>query len=451
MADGTKEPARAPVLPERGPGGREPARVPVLPARGLRTVLFVALRQLRARKLLNGVALGGVALGVLVLIVMNGILQGFQQKFTQSVLNISPHVTLYDTELRSQPSLLSRFEGTFVAERISHASPSDRQTRIKRPSAIVSALTKLPEVEAAAPSLAGMVMVEYGGKTRSLDLRGIEVSAEERVTPIAECVLSGKMSALEVSSDGIAVGSGVAKDLGLHVGDVVHAAATEGQPLDLKVVAVFESGIPRIDQVRAYTRLRTAQALLGKPNVIGRIEVRLVDPESAVEVADRLESAFGYDAESWQEANANFLSIFRMFGTIVWFGIVAILLVAGFGILAIQVMIVLQKQRDIAILRSVGLRQKDVMRIFLLQGIVISLIGGLLGEGLAKIAIHFLAQLKIKAEGFMKTDIFLVNDDPKMYLYGLAFALLVGVTASVVPAWRAAKVEPVDVLRGQIG
>ncbi len=420
-------------------------------ASGIRTVLFVALRQLWARKLLNGVALSGVSLGVLVLITMNGILHGFQEKFTESVLKISPHVSILDTEVRAPSTLLSQFEQTVVAAHVLHESPWERQTRIKRPRELARAIATIPGVEAVAPSVAGIATLDYGGKTQSVDLRGIEVSAQERVTPLEACVLEGKMSALEGSTDTVALGRSLATEMGVHVGSVVHALALGGRPLDLKVVAIYESGIPRVDRVRAYTLLRTAQVLLGKPDIIGRMEIRLADPADAMVVAEQLEVALGYDAESWQEANANFLSIFKMFGTIISFGISAILLVGGFGILAVQVMIVLQKQRDIAILRSIGLRQEDVLQIFLLQGIVISLVGGLIGDGLAKIAIHYLAQLKIKAEGFMKTDIFLVNDDPKMYVYGLAFALFVGVTASMIPAWRAAKVEPVDVLRGQIG
>ena len=188
--------------------------------------------------------------------------------------------------------------------------------------------------------------------------------SQEKVTPIAQYVQQGKFATLAIATDGIAIGSGVAQDLGLHLDDVVHAAAPGGKPLDLKVVAIFEAGIPPVDKVRGYVLLRNAQTLLGRPDVIGRIEVRLRDPDAAVRVADAVERTFGYDAESWQETNANFLSLFAMQNMIVRFVIGAILLVGGFGILSIQIMIVLQKQRDIAILRSVGLRRLDILRIF---------------------------------------------------------------------------------------
>jgi len=417
----------------------------------VRTIWFVALRQLWDRKLLNSIAVGGVTLGVLTLIAMSGIMQGFQQKFTQSILKISPHVTLYDTELRRDAPMLARYEGGFVAARIAHQSPSDRQARIKRPQEIVRALRQLPEVEAAAGSLSGMVLIEYGGKTKSIDLRGIETAQQEKVTPISQYTQAGSFATLAVATDGVAVGSGVAQDLGLEMGDVVHAAAPGGQPLDLKVVAIYEAGVPPVDKARGYTLLRTAQTLLGRPDTIGRIEVRLRDPEDAYRMNDRVERIFGYDAESWQEANANFLSLFAMQNMIVTFVISAILLVGGFGILAIQIMIVLQKQRDIAIMRSIGFRRSDILRIFLLQGVIVALVGGLIGDGLGKLALVQLAKLKVHTEGLVKSDTFLVYEDPKFYVWGILFALVVGVIASLIPAWRGSKVEPVDVLRGQIG
>lgn len=136
---------------------------------------------------------------------------------------------------------------------------------------------------------------------------------------------------------------------------------------------------------------------------------------------------------------------------IVRFVIGAILLVGGFGILSVQIMIVLQKQRDIAILRSIGLRKDDILRIFLFQGIVISLVGGLIGDGLGKVALVLLARLKVHTEGLVKSETFLIYEDPAFYVYGMLFALSVGVVASLIPAWRGSNVEPVDVLRGQIG
>jgi len=129
----------------------------------------------------------------------------------------------------------------------------------------------------------------------------------------------------------------------------------------------------------------------------------------------------------------------------------AILIVGGFGILAIQIMLVLQKTRDIAILRSVGLRRADILFIFLIQGALIALVGAGSGDLIAWRVVAWLGTLHVKTEGILKSDRFVVYEDPHFYIWGFAFALGVGLAASLIPAWRAARVEPVEVLRGQIG
>ena len=175
-----------------------------------------------------------------------------------------------------------------------------------------------------------------------------ELRAQDAVTPIHQYVKAGSLSDLETNADALALGTGVAQDLGLSVGDTVRATAPGGRPMDLKIVALFEAEIPPVDKTRGYTTLRTAQALLGRQDQIGRIEIRLKNPDDAPRVNAQLERMFGYDGESWQESNANFLAIFAMQDMVVSFVIGAILLVGGFGILAVQIMIVLQKTRDIA-------------------------------------------------------------------------------------------------------
>jgi lipoprotein-releasing system permease protein len=127
------------------------------------------------------------------------------------------------------------------------------------------------------------------------------------------------------------------------------------------------------------------------------------------------------------------------------------LAVGGFAILAIQIMIVLQKTRDIAILRSVGFRRADILSGFLLQGAIIAIVGAAIGDLLGHWVIVLLGQLKTRQEGLVKSETFLVYDDPAFYFYGVAFALVVGLTASFIPALRGSRVEPVDVLRGQLG
>jgi lipoprotein-releasing system permease protein len=415
-----------------------------------RVVLFIALRQLWDRKLLNGIAVLGVTLGVLTLIGINGIMQGFQVKFLENITKISPHVTIFDKQLRPAPSILARYEDDFVAARVSHETPSDRQLRINRPAEIVRAVERLDGVTAAAGSLVGSAVLAIGAKEYPVDLRGIDPPRQDRVTPISQYLVKGSFRALSALPDGIVVGSGVASKMSVHLDDLVVVGSALGPKLNLKVVGIFDAGIPPVDNMRVYVTLHNAQTLLGKPDIVGRVDVRLADPDAAPALTEKVERMFGYDAESWQETNSNFLGLFAMQNTIIGFVVSAILAVGGFGILAIQIMIVLQKTRDIAILRSVGFRRADILAAFLLQGAIIALIGAAVGDIAGHYVIVALSHLKTHQEGLVKSETFLVFDDPRFYWYGAAFALLVGLLASVIPALRGSRVEPVDVLRGQI-
>ena len=417
----------------------------------LRLVGFLAFRQLWDRKLLNGIAVSGVALGVLVLIAMSGIMQGFQVRFKTEILKISPHVQLFAKEVEDRGALLAGWTPGPQVAGVRHELPAERTTRIKRPWDLVSELERMPEVVAACGNLRGQAIVSVGAKDLAVDMRGVLPMQQERCTPVSRFVVAGDWRTLPGRAVGVALGVGVADTLGVHVGDRLRIVAPGGRPMDLEVVAIYDSGIPSVDKTRIYVNLTLAQAVLRKPDVVGQLELRLRDPGAAFAVAARVERMTGYDAESWQETQANFLSLFDMQNMIVNFVIGAILVVGGFGILAVQIMIVLSKTRDIAILRSIGLRRGDILATFLVQGLVIALIGAGVGDLLGWRLVNFLSTLEVKSEGLVKSSTFQVHKDSMYYLYGVLFALLTGGVASLLPALRGSRVEPVDVLRGQVG
>ncbi len=417
-----------------------------------RLVAFLAWRQLWERKLLHGIAVCGVALGVLVLIAMNGIMQGFQVRFLQEITRVAPHVTLFEKRLSREGPMLARHEApTPIVAHVRHAQPSDRIERIARPTDLVRTLESLPGVTAACAGLVGQGIATVGARDQGVDLRGIDPDTQDRCTPLSRYVVQGAWRTLAITADGVALGVTLADNLGARLGDRVRVVAPGGAAVSLKVVALLDTGIPGVDRVRAFVNLRTAQTILRRPDTIGRIEVRMREPDDARALAARVEALTGYDAESWQETNANFLSLFSMQNRIVAMQIVAILTVGGFGILAIQIMIVLQKTRDIAILRSIGLRRNDILLTFLAQGVVVALLGALVGDLAGWRLLEFMGALKVKSEGLVKSDHFLIHKDPWFYLYGAVFSLVVGLVASWIPATRGARVEPVDVLRGQAG
>jgi lipoprotein-releasing system permease protein len=414
----------------------------------MRLIIRVALRQLWARKLLNSIAICGVTLGVLVLIAVTAILQGFQQRFLLNIIKVSPHVTVLNTQLRSQGNPAAPSDEV-VAMQVTRERPSDRELRIARPRELMRALERMPGVSAAAGVIVGSAVLKLGTKQLPVTIRGIEATAQERVTPISRYVTEGRYHELRPGAGAVVIGAGVAKRVGARVGDSVFLGSPVGRSLRLRVVAVFDAAIPPVDNSRVYLSLRDAQNVLGKATDVERIELRLDDPEQAKAVAERLERALGYDSESWQETNANFLGLFRQQNVIIRFVTASVLALGGFGILAIQIMIVLQKRRDIAILRSVGFHRRDILAIFLTQGGAIALLGALLGDLGGHLVVRLLGQLKTPQESLVRSDTFLVFDDPRVYVEGTLFALAVGLLAALLPAYRASRVEPVDVLRGQ--
>jgi lipoprotein-releasing system permease protein len=416
----------------------------------LQLLVRLALRQVRARPALSGIAAAGVALGVLTLVVTSALLWGAKLQFEDVILAVSPDVAIEDREFVDSRPIVERSAQGPVAVEIRHASPLTRDGRIAAPDEVMRELRAMPGVMAASPGLAQTALLSYGAAIRPVDARGIDLDLEEGVKPLSTQVVLGSVDPLRSSQHAVAIGRGLAKELGLGIGDSVHLLGSAGVRRNFEVAAVFESRVSAIDDRRCYVSLRAAQELAGSPSVVRRIHVRLDDPSVAFAKAREMERRFGYRAESWQEANASFiglLAVQRRIGTVILAGIV---LLSSFGILAVQIMVVLQKRRDIAILRAVGFFGRDVLVVFLVYGLVLATLGGAAGTIAGKGVILWLKTLHVQLEGVTRADHIYIADIAPIYLSGFGFAVLAGVIASLVPAIRAARVEPVAVLRDQI-
>ncbi len=194
--------------------------------------------------------------------------------------------------------------------------------------------------------------------------------------------------------------------------------------------------------------LNSAQTLLDRKNVVNQIILRTDDYTQAQEVAAQIEGIAGYKTESWQESNANFLKIFAVQTIITYIITAALLVVAAFGVLNILIMAVLERVNDIAILKSFGLSRTDVTWIYLIQGLVIGLIGSTLGLILGKLAIEGLRRLPITMEGLIKAEGLLMSEHRSQYVIAFVSSMAIVLIAAVYPARRAAKYDPVEVIRG---
>jgi lipoprotein-releasing system permease protein len=413
-------------------------------------LLFIAWRQLWHRKLLNGIAVLGVMLGVLTLIAITGIMRGFQTRFLDTILELSPHVVVFDTELGEPRPIVDQLLGGTGATRVVRQTSPDRQRRIERPSETARTIASFAGVVAVAPLVVGSAVASAGSKEMPVELRGIEPAVQDQVTPLRDHIVAGSLDDLGGAVNGAVIGIQLAEELGVNVGDNLVCSSGRGEAIVLRVVAVFDTGIATLDRGRIYTPTRLAQDILDRGDVIDRLEIRLADPALAPAMTARLEALFGRDAESWQETNASMLDVFAQQNTITRLIIAAVMLVGGFGILSIQIMVVLEKRRDIALLKSVGYSSRDVLAIFLTEGAVVAVLGAALGSGFGHVLLAALRQLPAASGGlgYTRPSTFAIYERPLVYVIAIAFAVLVGVLASLVPAWRASRVEPVDVLRG---
>lgn len=419
--------------------------------RALRLFAGIALTHLRHRRRQTLVSVLGVAIGVGFSIAMAALMQGFQQFFIDRIINAAPHVVMHD-DYRDPPAQpVSRIYSDATIE-ISGLKPLRERRGIKDARAAIASLETRPGI-AVAPVLSGPLILSYGAKDLSISVVGIDPEREVRVTTLANDMVEGSLSLLRTNPNGIVVGTGLMKKLGLRMGQQVTAASPTGASISMKVVGRFETGLAAVDQGTAYVLLKKAQVLQDQPDAINQIRIRLADVAVASDTAKSIERQFGYRTESWEETNSNILSIFVVQNSVMFSTVGAILLVAAFGIYNIISTVVYEKSRDIAILKSMGFRERDIRLIFVLEGALVGLIGALAGWALGYLLTQLLGVIPLPGQGGMirrPTSGFILYESFTHYLVSGGFALVAAVAAGFIPARKAARLDPVEIIRGGV-
>lgn len=406
----------------------------------------IALAHLTHRKRQTIVSVLGVALGVGFFIATSAMMQGSEQDLVSKLVDSQPHVTIKD-EFRT-PSIQPLFRVfTEGAVALKGEKPRERLRGIKNFKARVAEIETLPGY-VASPVLSGQAIVRYGGKDQSISVLGVDPQKEMLLTTIEEDMTQGSLEALETTSDGLVIGTGLSTRLHLQLGDLASVVAPTGRVMRMKIVGIFRAGNALLDEGRVYMLLKDVQVLMGKPNIADQIRVRVPDPNDALNVAADLEERWGYRSESWQEANEDFLSLLVMRNVILYTIVGAIMVVASFGIFNIISTVVMEKRRDIAILMSIGFRAYDIRQIFLLQGVALGLIGMFFGWATGFLLVEALGSVKFELEGFYEEEGLPLDRGFYQYLIGAGFAVTASIVAAWIPAYRASQVRPVDIIRG---
>jgi len=406
---------------------------------------IVALRFLREGRLQTVFIIAGVAIGVAVIVFMSALMAGLQSNFIRRVLSASAHIELLPPKEVARPlrqgamAVPGELEGAIVQ------APLQRLKSIDQWQAVAAQIEAMPQVLVVAPVAAGSALVVRGSATRAITLTGIAPELYFQIVDLQDKLVRGSTRLL--GSD-ILIGTELASELGVGVGDKLHITAGAGDSAAstlLTICGVFDLGNKGANLRSTYVALRTAQSLLGLPGGVSSIAVTVRDVYAAETVARQIAAATGVQSDSWITTNAQFftaVSAQTTANTAIRFFVG---LSVAFGIASVLAVVVVQKSREIGILRAMGISRAQILRLFLLQGGLLALAGSLLGSGIGAMGLVLWQRLAKNADG---TPLFALVMDPQLFGAALLLATLTGLVAAFAPARSAARLDPVVAIRG---
>ena len=399
--------------------------------------LFISLRYLRAKRkqtfisIITLISIGGVALGVMTLIVVLSVMSGFHEDMRSKILGINSHVVLmrYNDLVRDYQPLTKQVE-------------------------------EVPGVVAATPFIYSQVMIRAGKNISGAVLRGVNPQTVGDVLTLGKNITNGALEALSAEEHGLILGRELARNLAAEVGDLVTVISPMGQvtpvgrqpkAVSFKILGLLESGMYEYDSTFVITSIAAAQSFLGMDDGVTGLEIKVENIYNAGKVAESIAERFPYPfwVRDWMQMNRNLFSALRLEKITMGIILTLIILVAAFNIISTLIMVVMEKTRDIAILKSMGATSRSIMKIFVLEGLVIGVVGTLLGL----VGGVVLCEL-LKRYEFIKlpSDVYYISTFPVlMEPFDIVLICCAGVAISLIatlyPSWQAAKLNPVEALR----
>ena len=422
--------------------------------------LFVSIRHLSAKKsqkfisLNTWISIGGVGLGVMALIVVIAVMSGFSKDLRDKILGTNSHVVVSNMNR----GMVENYDG------------------------ILKKVRSVKGVIAAAPFIMNQVMLINGDRVSGIVVRGIDPEKEETVSDLGKNMVSGTVSDLKTKSSfsreikgrekknraGIILGKELSRRLGVGVGDIVSMVSPVSRmtPVGLiprmklfKVVGVFESGMYEYDANLSFILLKSAQKFFSMKNGVSGIEVRVDDIEQAGNIASVIQKELGfpYLVRDWMRMNRNLFSALKLEKVVMFIILILIIFVAAFNIVSTLFMLVMEKAKEIAILKSMGASCSSIMKIYSYQGLAIGLVGTVLGCATGFVIVPNLNEIVSSIESIFgivafPSDIYYLDRLPSKIQYMdsfliIIFSIVICLVASLYPAWRASKLDLVDGLR----
>jgi lipoprotein-releasing system permease protein len=414
--------------------------------------LMIGLRYLKAKRkstfisIITFISTAGVALGVMALIVVLAVMTGFEEDLKEKILGTNAHVVV-----------------------VKNGSPMEDYHRV------MERLKGFKGVTAATPFIYNQVMVSSGKNVSGVVLRGIDAATDRQVTKLSRSVTEGTIDRLDpVMGDGLEalpglmVGKELAKHLNLKLGDKVNVISPMGNitPLGMmpkmkpfRLAGIFNTGMFEYDSTLAYVSLAQAQSFFELGDTVTGIQLKVEDVYHTGELARSINQTLGADfyARDWMQMNRNILFALKTEKIVMFIILTLIVLVAAFGIASTLFMVVMEKTRDIAILKSMGATGSSIMKIFVLEGLIIGIIGTVLGVVSGLLVAFNLETIisviqKVTGQNFFSKDIYYLDHFPSQVVMSdvvliSVTAVLISFVATLYPAWQASRMLPAEALR----
>ena len=399
---------------------------------------ITAVRFMQEGKVQTLLIITGVALGVGVIVFMSALVAGMQANIIRRTLNyMAPIVVIPPTQVaRPQRPDEKAAVSALVQPRSQQLRSIDQWQKVR------AQIEQLPDLVAVTPVASGPGFALRGEASRAVTVIGIEPESYLRVIALAEKIVAGRPNP---GTADIVIGIALASDLGATIGDKLRLATASGAAETLNIVGILDFGSKGVNQRNVYIALRVAQNLLNLAGGVSSIEIKVQDPFAAELIAQAIEAETGLEADSWIRTNAQFFSAVAaqtLSNTLIRFFVG---LTAALGIASVLVVSVVQKSKEIGILRAMGTSRLQVLRLFLLQGAVMGLTGSLLGSLLGWAFLMLWRGWARNADG---SPMFIIVIEPMLFVLATAGATLVGILAAMAPARRAARLDPAVAIRG---
>lgn len=408
--------------------------------------LRIALRFLTAKKRAMAMSLACIILGVGLFIVTQATTTGFERLFINTILGTDGAIRIQD---RIQDTMRSMATTGGEGPRFTIKQKDGRKfvEGIEEPERVVDALNQFPNVTGVSAVLTGPVVIRNPFGSDSVRAYGIDFDEHAKVSALERQIVQGEAAQFRAAVSGALIGSELAVKLQLSVGDSF-VLESRGDQRRYRVSAIYETGVGDIDQQRIYLHMSEARSLLKRPTGASYIQINVADTAVAPEAAAHMEEVLHHRTRPWQEREKTWLEVFRALRMSSAITVSVFTLIAGLAMFNTLAMIVLEKTKEIAILRSMGYTRKDISQIFLWQAVLVlavgTVIGCLLGAGIT----WGVSRVPLRITGIFKTETFIVAWSIWHYVAAVVTAVTIVMIASLVPARRAALLEPGDVIRG---